>query len=226
MTSTRSAMPSTSGSSLEIISTATPWPASSLIRRWTSDFVPTSMPRVGSSTISTFGLVASHLPSTTFCWLPPDSVPTLSPSRWYLSCSRAAHSSASEFSAPLRISPVRASARRRVSDDVAGDREVHHEPLLAAVLGDEAEPGTHGGERAAAGELLAGDLDAARVGLVDAEDRARHLTAAGADEPGQRDDLAGADFEGDVEEHALAGRGARPSAPARRPPCPASGRAR
>ena len=56
MTSTRSAMPSTSGSSLEIISTATPWPASSLISRWTSAFVPTSMPRVGSSTISTFGL--------------------------------------------------------------------------------------------------------------------------------------------------------------------------
>src|SRR3954470_18029267 len=116
MTSTRSAMPSTSGSSLEIIRTATPWPASSLIRRWTSDFVPTSMPRVGSSTMSTFGLVASHFPSTTFCWLPPDSVPTLSPSRWYLSCRRAAHSSASEFSAPLRISPVRASARSRVSD--------------------------------------------------------------------------------------------------------------
>src|SRR4051795_6030186 len=116
MTSTRSAMPSTSGSSLEIISTASPWPASSLISRWTSDFVPTSMPRVGSSTISTFGPVASHFPRTTFCWLPPDNVPTLSPSRWYLSCSRAAHSSASEFSALLRISPLRASARSRVID--------------------------------------------------------------------------------------------------------------
>ena len=29
------------------------------------------MPRVGSSSSSTFGSVASHLASTTFCWLPP-----------------------------------------------------------------------------------------------------------------------------------------------------------
>ena len=195
MTSTRSAMPSTSGSSLEIISTATPWPASSLISRWTSAFVPTSMPRVGSSTISSFGPVASHLPSTTFCWLPPDSVPTLSLSRWYFSCSRAAHSSASEFSSLLRISPSareRAQARQR---RVARDREVHHEPLLAAVLGHEADAGAHRGERAAAGQALARHLDVAGVGLVDAEDRARHLAAPGADEPGQRDDLAGADLE-------------------------------
>jgi hypothetical protein len=29
------------------------------------------MPRVGSSRISTFGSMASHLPRTTFCWFPP-----------------------------------------------------------------------------------------------------------------------------------------------------------
>src|SRR5829696_1386140 len=116
MTSTRSAMPSTSGSSLEIISTATPWPASSDISRCTSALVPTSIPRVGSSTISSFGPVASHLPSTTFCWLPPDSVPTLSCSRWNFSCRRAAHSSASEISALERMRPVRESARSRVSE--------------------------------------------------------------------------------------------------------------
>ena len=34
---------------------------------------PTSMPRVGSSKMITFGFIASHLASTTFCWLPPDS---------------------------------------------------------------------------------------------------------------------------------------------------------
>src|SRR5208282_4154809 len=49
MTRTRSLMPSTSGSSLEIIRMATPAPASSLIRRWISALAPTSMPRVGSS---------------------------------------------------------------------------------------------------------------------------------------------------------------------------------
>ena len=39
---------------------------------WISALVPTSMPRVGSSMISTLGLVDSHLASTTFCWLPPE----------------------------------------------------------------------------------------------------------------------------------------------------------
>ena len=34
------------------------------------------MPRVGSSRMSTFGLAASQRASTTFCWLPPDSLPT------------------------------------------------------------------------------------------------------------------------------------------------------
>ena len=42
-----------------------PAAASSRIRPWISDFEPTSMPRVGSSMISTFGAVPSHLPSTT-----------------------------------------------------------------------------------------------------------------------------------------------------------------
>ena len=36
---------------------------------------PTSMPRVGSSTISSAGLRASHFASTTFCWLPPGERP-------------------------------------------------------------------------------------------------------------------------------------------------------
>ena len=69
-------MPMISGSSLEIIRTARPSCASSLIRRWISALAPTSMPRVGSSMIRTRGAVASHLLSTTFCWLPPDSFST------------------------------------------------------------------------------------------------------------------------------------------------------
>ncbi len=43
---------------------------------WISDLAPTSMPRVGSSMISTRGLAASHLASTTFCWFPPESCRT------------------------------------------------------------------------------------------------------------------------------------------------------
>ena len=38
-----------------------------------------STPTVGPSRISTFGLVASHLASTTRCWLPPESVCAAAP---------------------------------------------------------------------------------------------------------------------------------------------------
>ena len=34
------------------------------------------MPRVGSSKMIARGCIASHFASTTFCWLPPESVPT------------------------------------------------------------------------------------------------------------------------------------------------------
>ena len=43
--------------------------------RWISALAPTSMPRVGWSRMSTRGAGISHLASSTFCWLPPESVP-------------------------------------------------------------------------------------------------------------------------------------------------------
>ena len=111
-TRTRSAMPSTSGSSLEIIRIAMPWPASSDSRRCTSDLVPTSMPRVGSSMISRSGSVASHLAMTTFCWLPPLMVRALMSRALVLTSSRPAHGPAARFSAPVVMSPARASPPR------------------------------------------------------------------------------------------------------------------
>jgi ribonuclease Z len=51
----------------EIRITASPCWASSLIMWWTSALAPTSMPRVGSSRISTLGSAASHFARTTFC---------------------------------------------------------------------------------------------------------------------------------------------------------------
>ena len=85
MTRIRSAIRSTSGSSDEIIKIAMPSAASRSSRLCTSALVPTSMPRVGSSMISSEGDRASHLPSTTFCWLPPDRVATVLLSRPYFS---------------------------------------------------------------------------------------------------------------------------------------------
>ena len=89
ITRTRSLIASTSGRSDEIRMMATPARASSPISSCTSALAPTSMPRVGSSRISTVGCTSSHLASITFCWLPPDRLPTgvasvgvLIPSRW------------------------------------------------------------------------------------------------------------------------------------------------
>ena len=109
ITSTRSLMPSTSGSSLEIIRIAMPCCASRPISAWISDLAPTSMPRVGSSMIRMRGSVSSHLPSTTFCWLPPDSWPT--------TCSGPAGADAELLDRRRR--PRRLG--REVDEDAAGD---------------------------------------------------------------------------------------------------------
>ena len=50
-------------------------------------------------------------------------------------------------------------------------------------------------------DRLAVDEDAAGVERIGAEDRARHLGAAGADQPGDAEDLAAAHLERDVVEH-------------------------
>src|SRR5262245_7145611 len=113
MTRTRSAMPSTSGSSLETMSTATPCAARSASRWCTSALVLTSMPRVGSSTSSTRGAVASHFASTTFCWLPPESVETGSASALALTSRRRVHDWASRRSAPGQSRPSRVNAHNR-----------------------------------------------------------------------------------------------------------------
>src|SRR5262249_23744396 len=67
MTRIRSLMPRTSGNSEEISKIASPCAARLLIKRCTAALVPTSIPRVGSSRMSTRGWVSSHFASTTFC---------------------------------------------------------------------------------------------------------------------------------------------------------------
>src|SRR3954471_10292746 len=78
-TRTRSARPSTSGTSLETRRTPTPESASRRTTAYSSERAPTSTPRVGSSSISTLVEPSSQRASTTFCWLPPDRVRTSLP---------------------------------------------------------------------------------------------------------------------------------------------------
>ena len=56
--------------------TESPWLDSSATLRWMSALAPTSIPRVGSSRMISSGAVASQRASSTFCWLPPERVPT------------------------------------------------------------------------------------------------------------------------------------------------------
>ena len=134
----------------------------------------------------------SHLPSTTFCWLPPDSdvagfgepaVLELQPRR----PSRAAK----RRSASARMKPR---CRRRRSEASATLRAIDismTRPCWRRSSGTKPDPGRHRARSAtprASGFPLT--VDRARVVAVDAEDRAGDLAAAGADEPGERDDLA------------------------------------
>ena len=73
-TSTRSARPSTSGTSLETSRTARPSSARRRITAYSSARAPTSTPRVGSSSSRTRQPRSSQRARTAFCWLPPDRV--------------------------------------------------------------------------------------------------------------------------------------------------------
>ena len=74
------------------------------------------MPRVGSSKITTFGAIDSHFASTTFCWLPPDRVPTSVSMEAVRMSSAALRSVALRRSAPVRISRCQAKAARLASE--------------------------------------------------------------------------------------------------------------
>ena len=74
-----------------------------------------------------------------------------------------------------------------------------------AVLGQVGDAGVHRGRRAREADGVAVEPDLARVALVDPEQDAGDLRPAGADEPGEPDDLAVSDVEGDVAEDAGAG---------------------
>ena len=79
----------------------------------------------------------SHFASTIFCWLPPESVQTGFVSFAYFSCRRSAQSRAKRALGAAEDEPASLNAVERGERDVALDREVHHEALLAPVLGHE-----------------------------------------------------------------------------------------
>ena len=95
------------------------------------------MPRVGSSRISTFGFVSSHLLMTTFCWLPPESDDGRRIDRRGADAEPLRGTSRRSARSSARLTSP-AGERKRGSDGSEmfdGDRERHDQAELAAVLG-------------------------------------------------------------------------------------------
>ncbi len=121
MIRTRSHRVASSSTSVELTTTAAPDSATLMIWRCSSAFAPTSTPWVGSSSSSTRGASRSHLPSSTFCWLPPLKLANgfLTPSTgrtwsWPNQCAASAPA-ARRLSQPLRQNGLRAAIVRLVS---------------------------------------------------------------------------------------------------------------
>src|SRR6202011_1560610 len=82
--------------------------------------------------------------------------------------------------------------------EIDAHRERQEQRLLLAVLRYQADPVADGVLRRTDMDLAAVDDDATGIERVRAEDRPRHLGAAGADQPGDAEDLAPAHFETDI----------------------------
>ena len=149
------------------------------------------MPRVGSSKMIARGCIASHLASTTFCWLPPESVPTSVATPGARMPRRRRSVSAS---AALRAAVDQAHPRQRRQlrqRDVLGDGEVEHDARGLAVLRHQVDA-LRRSRRAASRPATAPPVEPDRPpsSRVDAEDRPRQLGPPGADQPGEAEDLA------------------------------------
>ena len=96
------------------------------------------MPRVGSSKMKMRPAPASHLPSTTFCWLPPLSSRT--------GCVGVALTRSSSLIGAASVAPrIAARARRaapaggRAAARCCARRQAQHQPLRLAILGQQAD---------------------------------------------------------------------------------------
>ena len=153
------------------------------------------MPLVGSSRMMTRGSVASHLPITTFCWLPPDSVPT----SWLQAGGaeiEARGVCAGQVELPGEIEEaVARKAAERGQRDVLEDRQRQDDALALALLRHIDDAARDRVGRRADDDGLAVELQRAARRLGDAEQRLHQLAAAGADEAVEAEDLALAQVE-------------------------------
>ena len=140
----RSLTASSSGYSDEMTMTPLPASARSRIISRISLLVPMSTPAVGSSKINTSGSVPSHLASTTFCWLPPESSRTGRLGWATLTVNRLIRSSDERSALGLARQDAVLHLLEQRQQQVLPHRVVQHQALLAAVLRDQRETGGDG----------------------------------------------------------------------------------
>ena len=157
------------------------------------------MPRVGSSSSRIRGSVASHLPITIFCWLPPESVET------DLLDARAAHREPSHDivgQGAFARESAQAEAGHgadRGQGDIVADRRVKMEAALLAILGHQRDAEAIGVGRRLDVDSRAVDGDlAAAPAARDAEDGFQDFGATGAEQAADAEDFAAPQLEADA----------------------------
>ena len=179
------------------MSTATPWSRCRTMRRCTNSIEPTSRPRVGWLATSTLWSRPSSLARMTFCWLPPDSVPTGVSADWV----RTSNSSTRSRRVAGDGAQVEVDARgeRRlvvgVQDHVVGHREGADQPVFLPVLGDVGDPRVQPLPGRAVGEVAAVQPDVPGRDRPEPEQRLAQLGLPVALHARQAEDLARADLE-------------------------------
>ena len=157
---------------------------------------PTSMPRVGSSRMSSRGSVASQRASSTFCWLPPESRPI---GRFGIGRADVQRLDVTRRrSRPARgATAADASPRLRLQrqHDVLAHGQLGDDAVGLAVLRAEAEAVAHAVARRLQPHGHAVDARLPAIGALGAEHQPRRLGAARAEQPGEADDLAMAQLE-------------------------------
>ncbi len=199
----RSDIARTSGRSLEMRMIPRPDAASSEMIRWTSTLAPMSMPRVGSSRISRRRLRGQPLGE--------DDLLLVAARQRADHLLDAGHLDVELLGVVVGDRPL----RRRVDEEpreeprqdrqrhVLGDREVEHEALLVAVLGQVGDARVHRRRRAreARPRLPSSRTSPASRWSMPNSTRATSVRPAPTS-PAKPDDLAGADREADVAEDA------------------------
>src|SRR5918994_560718 len=111
--------------------------------------------------------------------------------------------------APLGHEAGPGEGRQRSQDDVLAHRQVGHDALGLAVLGEHRDAGADGGLGRSQPQGPAADADRALVERLGPEDRLGRLGASRAEQAGQADDLAPPDPDRHAVQHVPAGEAAR-----------------